>query len=163
SMVARSDAPSCFVPKVALVADMSDGCPRVTSAFQVGMQLDSREVFTGADCHTGDALAGHFYLLGDPLNLAVFPAILPQGNGHGRVRTFSAGDGVPVPHLGAHLYDSMLGIECRAAPASDGVLRCLPLDGPTLVDGDAGAAGFADADCTTPLARLGARFDCGAP
>jgi hypothetical protein len=163
--VAYSDAPACLAPTVALMADTSSGCARVTGVFSVGGRIDSRTVYTGADCRADQSMPGHFYLLGDAIDLHVFPELTlkERGTGRIRVRTYAASDGVPIPHMGEHLYDSMLGMECRVAPAGDGVLRCLPLAGPSLQDADRDDTPFADADCARPLARYDARASCGGP
>ena len=139
-----------------------NGCLRVREAYQPGQRLDPRSVYSGADCLTGLIIPGHFYLLGAKLDLGVFPELKARETGSGRIRmrTYSAADDVSIPPLGQHLFDTQLGLECRVAVAGDGVLRCLPLQGPTVIEGEMNAAGFADAGCRRPLARLSATAVC---
>jgi hypothetical protein len=161
AMVAHAEGPACLTPLVGLLVSTSNGCPGVSAAFALGPRLDPREVFSGSECQRGRLLPGHFYMMGAPLELTAFPALQvnERGRGRMRVRTYAAGDGVPVPYLGVQLFDSRLNVECRVVPASDGVLRCLPLEGPATL-GDAGSARFADPDCTVPLARVGVGGGC---
>jgi hypothetical protein len=165
TLVGHADAPACLAPKVALRAEVTDGCTRVTGAFNLGFRRNPRDVFSTGSCTGGRALTGMFFQLGSSLELAAFPALTVEERGRGRmrVRTFAAGDGVPAPHLGVRLFDTALGISCRIVAASDGALRCLPVDGPALVDSDPATARFADAACTMPLARMGRPADCMAP
>ena len=123
-------------------------------------------MFSGPECRDRQILPGHFYLPGDPVDLTLYPELTVQESGSGRIRlrSFAASDGVAIPVLGQHLYDTQLAVECRVAVANDGVLRCLPLAGPVL-DADAATtgAGFADAACTRPLARYRATQACDGP
>ena len=68
-----------------------------------------------------------------------------------------------IAPLGQHLWDSQLGLECRVAVAADGVLRCLPLLGPALIEGEASAAAYADSGCRRALARYNPAGACGGP
>jgi hypothetical protein len=166
--IAHDIAATCLAPTLALKLDTSSGCALVTAAFALAsnQRRDPREVFSGAECRDKQILPGHFYLPGEPVDLTNYPALTVQESGSGRIRlrSFSASDGVPIPVLGEHLYDTQLAVECRVAVASDGVLRCLPLTGPVL-DADAATpgAGFADAACTRPLARYRTTQACAGP
>jgi hypothetical protein len=166
--IAHDIAAACLTPTLALKLDTSSGCARVTEAFALApnQRRDPREVFSGPDCRDRQVLPGHFYLPGDPVNLALYPELTVQESGSGRIRlrSFAATDGVSIPVLGQHLYDTQLAVECQVAVANDGVLRCLPLAGPVL-DADAATtgAGFADAACARPLARYRATQACVGP
>jgi hypothetical protein len=160
--VAHVEGPSCLRPAVALVTEVVNGCMRVREAYRPGMRLDPREVYSGADCQAGQIMSGHYYQLGERIDLNTFPELRLRETGSGRIRlrTYSAGDDVGIAPLGQHLYDSQLGLECKVAVAADGVLRCLPLAGPALIEGEASAAAFADAGCRRPLARYNAAGSC---
>jgi len=166
--IAHAIAAACLTPTLALKLDTSSGCALVTAAYSLmpNQRRDPREVFSGPECRDKQILPGHFYLPGDPVDLTVYPELKVQESGSGRIRlrSFSASDGVSIPVLGEHLYDTQLAVECRVAVANDGVLRCLPLAGPVL-DAEAGppGAGFADAACTRPLARYRATQACAGP
>jgi hypothetical protein len=160
--VAHAYAPACLRPAVALVAETVNGCMRVREAYLPGQRLDPRMVYSGGDCQTGAIIPGHFYQLGTRLDLTSFPELRLHETGKGRIRlrTYSAADDISIAPLGQNLFDSKLGIECKIAVASDGVLRCLPLTGPALIEGEAAAAAFADAGCRHPLARYNATTSC---
>jgi hypothetical protein len=166
--IAHALAAACLQPVLALQLDTSSGCALVTGAFSLvsNQRRDPREVFSGPECRDKQILPGHFYLPGDPVDLTNYPELKLQESGSGRIRlrSFSATDGVIIPVLGQHLYDTELAVECRVAVANDGMLRCLPLAGPVL-DADAATpgAGFADAACTRPLARYRATQACVGP
>jgi hypothetical protein len=160
--VAHAYAPGCFRPAVALVAERINGCLRVRDAYLPATRLDPRQVYSGADCHGEEIIPGHFYELGQKLDLGSFPELRLHESGSGRIRlrTYSAGDNVAIAPLGQNLYDTQLGVECQAAVASDGVLRCLPVSGPALIGGDGGPLAFADGGCRRPLARYNATSTC---
>jgi hypothetical protein len=162
--VAHAFAPACLRPAVALVTETVNGCMRVREAYLPGQRLDPRMVYSGGDCHTGSVIPGHFYQLGGKLDLSSFPQLRlhETGSGRIRVRTYSAADDVSIAPLGQNLYDAQLGIECKVAVASDGVLRCLPVTGPALIEGEATAAAFADPGCRRALARYNAAAACQA-
>jgi hypothetical protein len=163
--VAHADAPACLKPSVAMQATRENGCLRIKGVFTVGSRLDPRAVFSGGECRSQMLLGGHFYNLGEVMDLSLFPELTMQEKGSRRirVRSYSASDGVAIPALGEQLWDGGLKVECRVAVASDGALRCLPLSGPSVVDGDATAPAFADAACHTPLARYNAARSCSEP
>jgi hypothetical protein len=160
--VAHVEAGACLRPSVALVTELIGGCHRVRAAYRPGRRLDPQIVFSGAECLTGRIIPGHFYELGQPIDLSTFPELRQReaGSGRIRVRTFSAADDVSIPPLGQYLFDSQLGVECKVAVAADGVLRCLPLTGPALIEGEAGSAAFSDAGCRRPLARYNPAGAC---
>jgi hypothetical protein len=160
--VAHVDAPACLRPAVALVTEVVDGCTLVREAYRPGERLDPRTVFSGGDCQGGRLIPGHFYQLGAPVSLETFPelSLREVGSGRIRVRSYSANDAVSISPLGQFLFDAQLGIECKVAVAEDGVLRCLPLSGPSVVEGEAGGAAFADAGCRRPLARYNPAGTC---
>jgi hypothetical protein len=165
--VAHADAPACLMPTLALKVEGASGCYRVTEAYrlQANRRLDPRFVWSGASCETNRILPGHFYELSEPVDLASFPELKVQESVAGRIRisSFVGGDGVAIPPLGQHLYDSQLQMECRVATAQDGKLRCLPLDGPELTLDDPASAVFADAACARPLARYSGDRACRGP
>ena len=163
--VAHANAPACLVPTLALKVDASSGCGRVSEAFRVGQRLDPREVYSGSDCVNNRILPGHFYLLGDKVDLTGYPElkVMEDGGGRIKIRTYAAADGIPIPPLGQHLFDSQLQAECKVAIAGDGRLRCLPLGGPGLTLDERPESGFADAACTRPLARYQGSAACGGP
>jgi hypothetical protein len=165
--VAHANAPACLRPSVAIAVHAEMGCLRVQGVFALGERIDSRTVYSGEACTTNMPLPGHFYTLGAPIDLAEFPEIveIEQGTARIRVRSYATSDGVPISHLGQRLYDSVLQVDCRVATAGDGVLRCLPLMGPFVADGDSENQWFADPECRQPLARHSPRGGCdgGAP
>ncbi len=159
--VAQALAPACFKPSIALVAERINGCVRVRDAYLTGARLDPRLVYSGPDCHTDEIMPGHFYELGQKLDLGSFPELRLHETGSGRIRlrTYSAADDVAISPLGQNLYDAQLGIECQAAVASDGTLRCLPVTGP-LIERDDTSAAFADPGCRRLLARYNVTASC---
>jgi hypothetical protein len=160
--VAHADAPACLRPAVALVTEVVDGCTMVREAYRPGERLDPRWVFSGGDCQGNRIIPGHFYALGAPVDLQTFPELRLRETGSGRirVRSYSAADAVSISPLGQFLFDAQLGMECRVAVAEDGVLRCLPLAGPSVVEGELGGAAYADAGCRRPLARYNPAGTC---
>jgi hypothetical protein len=164
--VAHAIAPACFMPALAVRLEGSSGCPVVTEAWKVEMngRMDPRAVYTGPACQGGAIMPGHFYRLGEPVDVALYPelTVAERGAGRLRLRWFTAG-GQALPPPGQYIYDSALDSECQVAVASDGVRRCLPLGGPLLNAEDAVDAAYADDGCTRPLARYQAAQACRLP
>lgn len=160
--VAHADGPSCLRPSLVLVTDVVNGCMRVREAYRPGFRLDPREVYSGADCGTGRILPGHFYQLGERIDLATFPELRLRETGSGRIRlrSYSAADDVAIAPLGEVLFDTQLGVECKVAVATDGALRCLPLTGPAVIEGEVSATAFADPGCREALARYNPSGAC---
>jgi hypothetical protein len=165
--VAHAIAPACFMPALALGLDSSSGCPRVARAWKVEPQgrLDPRWVFSGPACESGVIIPGHFYKLGEPVDVTNYPELTVAESGAGRLRLrwFTAAGGQALPPPGQYLFDTVTGSECQVATAGDGVLRCLPLGGPALNVEDAVDVVYADDGCTRPLARYATAQACNGP
>jgi hypothetical protein len=58
-------------------------------------------------------------------------------------------DGSRLPNAGVQFYDSLLGVYCYPARATDGERRCLPVDAESATTYP---GYFTDATCTTPMA-----------
>ena len=169
--MAHAIAPACLQPTLALKLDTGQRLQPGDRRFRALPPTSGaipREVFSGPDCRDRQILPGHFYLPGDPVDLTLFPELEVQesGNGRIRVRSFAARDGVSIPTLGQHLFDTQLG---RGVPGGGGQRRraraaCRCPDRRWIADADAGSdEGFADAACTRPLARYQGAQACGGP
>jgi hypothetical protein len=87
------------------------------------------------------------FLVGAPIPTATFLERTETSLGSGQVKLTAYGTpGGAAPAIVGGFFDTLHGVSCQAAPAADGIVRCLP-----ALQARSGVT-FADPACTMPLA-----------
>jgi hypothetical protein len=139
-----------------VIAETPATCGAATRSVSsvLATEVTERYRAAGPNCQLENQNTNTYFAVGTPVADSEFATlVLETEEGEGRVQRLVVAAADRFAEFTGLWYDSKLATDCLFSPASDGILRCLPIFMPRQ-------SLFSDVGCTSPIDTLAIEQEC---